>query len=409
MEELLEKYASLVIKKGIQIKKGQTVLIQSDIKVAPLVEKLTRIAYEEGAANVIQDWRYEQTSVLTFKMAEDSLFDSFSPVKKALYDDILTKDYCLINITSEDPDGFKGVDPSRLMRMQKAAAKPTEAFRKNLMADKQPWCIVGAASPQWAKKVFPHDKEDVAVAKLWHAIFETTRVHLDDPIEAWNQHQQALMNRSKYLNEQRFVKLHYTNGLGTDLTIELPEHHLWAGGSSKTPSGQTFMPNMPTEEVFTLPKKEGVHGVVYSTMPLVYQSKLIDGFKLEFKDGKVVAFDAKEGIDVLTSLLHVDEGASYLGEVALVPYESPISLSNTLFYNTLYDENASCHLALGEAYPLFEDIDNIDEQTMIERGLNKSLIHVDFMIGSQDLKIVGYKKDGSCETIIEQGRFVFER
>lgn len=409
MEQLLEKYASLIVKRGVQLRPGQTVVISADLKVAPLVEKITRVAYEQGARQVIQDWSYEETAALTYKYGDDDLFDQFPVWKKAYYEALEDMDYCIINITSNDPDGFVGVDPNRMMRSQKAAAKPLEAFRKSLMSDRIPWCIVGAATPKWAKKVFPNDDEQSAMTKLWKGIYDATRVSLDDPEAAWAQHQQALTARSSYLNEQNFVSLHFSNSLGTDLTVELVENHEWAGGSSTTPKGQTFIANMPTEEVFTLPKKEGIHGIVYSAMPLVFQSKLIDEFALTFEKGRVVKHVAKCGEDVLTSLLQVDNGSAMLGEVALVPYESPISLSNILYYNTLFDENASCHLALGEGYPCFKDADTIDEETMLCRGLNKSLIHVDFMIGTPDLKVVGLKENGEQITIIEDGKFVFER
>ena len=275
------------------------------------------------------------------------------------------------------------------------------------MSNRNTWCVVSVPTRGWATKVFPEDTEEAAIEKLWQAIFQTVRIGEDvDTVAQWRQHTEFLQKAAAFLNAQKFVKLHYKNAIGTDLTVELPEGHIWSGGAEKSELGTAFVANMPTEEVFSLPKRDGVNGTVVASKPLNYNGNLIEGFKLVFKDGKVVDYSAEKGGEILKGLLETDAGASYLGEVALVPFDSPISQSGILFYNTLFDENASCHLALGKAYPTcIEGGEHMDSVTLLQHGVNDSLVHEDFMVGTQDLEIIGTTADGREIRIFEQGNF----
>ena len=290
-----------------------------------------------------------------------------------------------------------------------AAGKALLEYRSALMNNELRWCVVSIPTPAWASKVFPASlSEEEAVSKLWQAIFSAVRIdEHTDPIEAWNKHTDFMQRATEFLNRQQLVSLHYTSGLGTNLTVKLPVGHIWAGGAEIAADKVKFVANMPTEEVYSLPDRNGVDGVVYASKPLIYQGDVIDGIKLVFKAGRVVEYSAARGEKVLKQLLETDEGASHLGEVALVPYDSPISNSGILFYNTLFDENAACHLAFGKAYPTcLTGGDKMDTVELLNHGVNDSLVHEDFMIGTEDMEIVGTKADGSKIQIFTKGNFV---
>ena len=310
-------------------------------------------------------------------------------------------------IAASDPETLKGVDPDRLVRSQKSGSVLRKTFDRLQMSNGFPWCIASVPIPSWAATVFPELPEDQAMEKLWDAIFETVRIKGDNTaVSAWRQHLDTLGRRKKLLNEYHFKYLHYTNSLGTDLTIQLPEDHLWAAGNSVMKNGVEFVANMPTEEIFTAPLKTGINGVVYSAMPLVDSGNIIDKFYFIIRDGKIVEAHAEKGEEFLKAAISVDEGASYFGEVALVPYDSPISNQKILFYNTLFDENASCHLAFGEAYPeCIEGGESMTREEVQAHGLNYSLTHVDFMIGTADLSIVGTTHDGREIPVFINGNF----
>jgi len=274
------------------------------------------------------------------------------------------------------------------------------------MSNKNTWCVVSIPTAAWSKKVFPHLSVEDSIEKLWNVIFKTVRVDTENPIVSWEEHKANLKRRMDILNSLALKSLHYQNSLGTDLNIELPENHIWLGGSEFTPEGIEFIANMPTEEVFTLPKKTGVNGKVVSSMPLNYNGNLIENFSMTFKAGKIVDFGAEKGYETLKAIIETDEGSHFLGEVALVPYDSPISNSKILFYNTLFDENASCHLALGKAYPVcMKNSEKITHDEFSVLGINESLVHVDFMIGTSDLKILGMTSDGKEIPIFRNGNF----
>ena len=298
------------------------------------------------------------------------------------------------------------MDGSRIIRAQQASGKALKEFDRLQMCSGFPWCIASIPIPSWAKTVFPEDGEERAMERLWDAIFRAVRISGDGKaVEKWQAHLKTLHARMEKLNALKFKSLHYTNALGTDLTVELPEGHIWEAGNDVTLSGQEYIANIPTEELFTSPLKTGVNGVVYASLPLVHDGNIIDGFRFVVKDGKIVEARARQGEETLQAAIAVDEGASYFGEVALVPYDSPISNQKILFYNTLFDENAACHIAFGEAYPCLEGGHKMTKEELKARGLNDSITHVDFMVGTPDLRIVGTTHDGREIPVFENGNF----
>ncbi len=302
---------------------------------------------------------------------------------------------------------LKGVNPERIANFQKAAGQALDKYRQYIQSDKISWTVIAAPSEAWAAKVFPDAPPEESVEKLWEAIFKATRADLEDPINEWKAHDATLREKADYLNEKRYKSLHYT-APGTDLTIDLPKDHLWAGAGSLNEKNHEFMANMPTEEVFTVPHKMGVNGYVASTKPLSYGGNIIDEFTVTFENGRIIDVKAKEGEDILKQLVETDEGSHYLGEVALVPFNSPISQSNILFYNTLFDENASNHLAIGSAYAFcIEGGKEMTQEELAENGLNSSITHVDFMIGSAEMDIDGITESGEKEPVFRNGDWAF--
>ncbi len=407
MQSNLEKYAELLVRTGINIQEDQLLVINSPIDAADFTRLISTKAYEAGAKEVIIRWIDEKSSKIRFDMAKDEVFDEFPEWLKTMLDGYADKGAAFMSIVASDPELMKDVDPKRMSRQQKALGKGLEYYRTRMMTNQNVWCVAAIPSIAWAKKVFPEVSVDVALDKLWEAIFKAVRVDQEDPVAAWDKHQENLNRRLDFLNNHHFSALRYKNSAGTDLTLELPEEHRWVGGGDKGPHGKVFFANMPTEEVFTLPKANGVEGTVVSSMPLNYNGNLIEDFRFTFSDGKVVDFDARKGKEVLKELLDTDEGAKHLGEIALVPYDSPISNQNILFYNTLFDENASCHFALGKAYPgCIQGGDELSKEALKDKGANDSLTHVDFMVGTKDLEIYGIKENGEEIPVFEDGNFV---
>ncbi|HZK24059.1 MAG TPA: aminopeptidase [Oscillospiraceae bacterium] len=404
LEQMLVKYAELVIKLGVNLQKGQTLVISTPLECAPFIRTLTKAAYAAGARNVAFFWRDEQLDKIKYLYAPEDVFTEFAEWQREFYLSYAKQGAAFLSIAAEDPELLQDVDHTRIAAAQKTSSTKLSEFRDRTMNNQNAWCVISAPTEGWARKVFPDCEEPVA--KLWQAILHTVRADLPDPLAAWHEHQNTLQKRLQLLNGYRLQTLHYTNSLGTDLTVALPENHLWQGATELTQEGVQFIPNMPTEEIFTLPQRTGVNGRVYSAMPLVYHGNLIDDFVLTFKDGRVWDATAQAGAKHLHNLLEVDEGARYLGEVALVPYDSPISNTNILFYNTLFDENASCHLAFGRAYPgSLADSAQLSKEELLVRGVNDSLIHVDFMIGTADLNITGTTAAGEEIAIFRQGNF----
>ena len=407
LEKNLEKYAELAVKVGVNIQPGQTLLVRTPIECAPFVRKVVKKAYDLGAKEVHIEWSDEECSLIKYLNAPDETFNEFPKWISDQYVDIAKNGGAFLTIYAQNPDLLKDVDPKRVANAQKASAKALQEWRSYTLSDKSKWSIVSVPTVSWSKKVFPGVSEEEAVEKMWEAIFKCTRVDQEDPIEAWNKHNKDLKTRMNFLNDSKFKKLYFKSSK-TDITMELPEGHIWASGASKDPNGIDFNPNIPTEEVFTLPHKFGVNGIVASTKPLVYGGNVINNFTLTFKDGKIVDFTAEEGYETLSNLISTDEGSHYLGEVALVPFKSPISDTNIVFYNTLYDENASCHFAIGTAYKsCIENGVNIPEEELDKHGINFSMTHVDFMIGSSDMDIVGETANGEKVQIFKDGNWAF--
>nr|WP_092072520.1 aminopeptidase [Dendrosporobacter quercicolus]NSL48520.1 aminopeptidase [Dendrosporobacter quercicolus DSM 1736]SDM43310.1 aminopeptidase II. Metallo peptidase. MEROPS family M29 [Dendrosporobacter quercicolus] len=406
--KLLEKYARLIVKTGVNIQKNQILVINSPIECAGFTRLIALAAYEEGARDVILNWKDELFSKIRFLHAPEEVFAEFPEWQKQFYLTYLRQGAAFLSISASDPELLKEVQPARVATAQKTGSIALREYREALMSNKNAWCVVSIPTIAWARKVFPALAPEQAVAKLWEAILAVVRVSQEDPVAAWEKHKEDLKHRMEWLNAQQFQSLHYQNSLGTDLTIELPKRHLWLGGAETTPSGLEFVANMPTEEVFTLPDKTGVNGTVVSSKPLNYNGNLIEEFTLKFKNGKVVEYTAAQGQEILTKLIETDEGSHYLGEVALVPYHSPISRLNLLFYNTLFDENASCHLAIGKAYPVcIKNGENMSPEELAQAGVNDSLVHEDFMIGTADLEITGVTAAGEKIAIFKEGNFAF--
>ncbi|MEO2078101.1 MAG: aminopeptidase [Bacillus sp. (in: firmicutes)] len=403
----LEKYAELAVKVGVNIQKGQTLVVNATLDAAEFIRLVVKKAYETGAHNVIVNWNDDTVTRTKYDLAPDEAFQEYPVWRAKEMDDLAEKGAAFMSVVSQSPDLLSGVDPERISNFNKAAGKALANYRKAAQSDKVSWTVIAAPSPAWAAKVFPDEPVENQVNKLWDAIFKATRVDVENPVEAWKKHDETLHEKVTYLNEKRYQKLHYT-APGTDLTVELPEKHIWVGAGSINEKGFEFMANMPTEEVFTVPLKTGVNGTVASTKPLSYAGNIIDRFSITFENGRIVRYKAEEGEEILKRLVETDEGSHYLGEIALVPYNSPISQSNVLFFNTLFDENASNHLAIGSAYAFcIEGGKKMSSEELAENGLNESLTHVDFMIGSPEMDIDGITADGKTEPIFRAGNWAF--
>ncbi|MDQ6419572.1 aminopeptidase [Paenibacillus sp. LHD-117] len=403
----LEKYADLIIRTAVHIQRGQVLWINAPIHVPELVRLIVKRAYEEGAKQVHVEWRDEAITKLTYGLAPDEAFEQYPAWRAQAMTELAEQAGAYLLIHSEDPELLKEIDPKRIAGYSRVSSAALATFRTYMSSKRMTWSIVAAPSDGWAKLVFPKLETQAAVEALWEAIFRIVRVSEADPVGAWEAHNNALLAKRAYLAGKQYKKLHY-RAPGTDLVIELPDHHLWNGGISKNERGNTFNPNMPTEEVYTAPRKEGTNGVVRSTKPLSYQGNLIENFSLTFENGRVVDFEAEKGYDSLKTMLDLDNHSRYLGEAALVPHQSPISASNIIFFNTLFDENASNHLALGNAYPTcIEGGASMSREELEQAGLNQSILHVDFMIGSADMDIDGITKDGQIEPVFRKGNWAF--
>ncbi|MCP8968041.1 aminopeptidase [Ectobacillus ponti] len=404
-QQHLEKYAALAVEVGLNVQPGQTVFISSPIAAVELTRLAVKRAYEVGAKQVYVDWSDDIVTRLKYDLAPDDAFLQFPSWVVHMRDTLVEEGAAFLSIVASNPDLLKGVDSARIASFNKTAGQALSGFRTAIQSNKVSWTVIAAPSPEWAAKVFPDQPAEQQVESLWNAIFAATRATLDNPVQAWKEHNAALESKVQYLNSKRYQALHYT-APGTDLTIELPKQHVWVGGGGATASGTPFVANIPTEEVFTMPLKTGVNGYVSSTKPLNYSGNLIENFKLTFENGRIVAYTAETGEETLKTLVETDEGSHYLGEVALVPHQSPISDTNIIFYNTLFDENASAHLAIGSAYAFnLEGGTAMSKEELEQNGANTSLTHVDFMIGSAEMNIDGVKEDGTREPLFRNGNW----
>lgn len=402
----LEKYARLIVEAGCNLQQGQELFLTSSVETADFARLITRIAYERGARHVTVRYIDEQISRMHYDNCPLEIFETMPEWAALLNNSMAREGAAILSIISDDPEAMTGIDPAKAVANARAAHTACKEFYDSLDFGRNVWCIAGAAAPAWARKVFPGVPDEKAVARLWDAIFTTARVHTDDPVSAWEAHRSSFAARTKLLNEQRFDALHYRNGAGTDFIVGLPAKHLWNGGGDTTQNGTSFFPNIPTEEIFTTPDRLRADGTVVSALPLVHNGTLIDKFSITFKDGKVIDFSAEQGYETLKSIIETDENSCRLGEVALVPFASPIRQTGILFYNTLYDENASCHLALGQGFPdCYEGGTEMNAEELLEAGVNKSATHVDFMIGTEDLAIEGIKADGTAVPVFENGNW----
>ena len=405
---MLKKYAELIVKQGVNLQPNQELVVDASIENYELAREIAKVAYDIGAKDVIVHYNDEVITRLRYENCDVEHFQEIPKYLQELRNDYALKHAAIVTITSADPESLKGIDPKKILARNRAMHESCKTFYDHLDLGIDRWCIVGAPSVAWANKVFPEMSDEEAVEALWKAIYHVTRCDQKNPIEAWNEHRHSFERRVGILNEKKIKSLHYTNGLGTDLTIELNPDYLFAGGGSQTTDGVYFFPNIPTEEIFTSPYYLGVNGIVYSSMPLNYNGQIIDEFSMTFENGRIINYDAKVGYDTLKSIIETDEGSHYLGEVALVPYDSPIRQMNILFYNTLFDENAACHLAVGKGFG--ECIENglsYNKEQLKEKGINDSLTHVDFMIGTKDLSIVAKLQDGQEFVIFENGNYAF--
>ena len=405
-ENKLKEYAELLIRVGLHIEKGMELMVYAPVDTAPFARMCVSAAYDAGAREVTVIWSDDYVTRERFLRADGEVFESVPAWRQMLMNGKAREGAAHLFIEAADPMNLKDADPARMLANAKARGRDLEEFQRLETSSQFPWCIASVPIKAWADKVFP-DKEN-NIDLLWDAIFAAVRISgKGDAVAKWQAHLDTLRARTEQLNAYNFASLHYTNSLGTDLEIQLPEGHIWMSGEEKTPKGHPFVANMPTEEIFTAPLRTGVNGVVYSAMPLVEDGNIVRDFSLTFRDGKIVAMQAKEGEEVLRNSTLVDEGASYLGEVALISYDSPISNQNILYYETLFDENASCHLAYGAAYPCIVGGGAMTDEELLSHGLNVSSQHTDFMIGTSDLSIVGTTRNGKKVQVFKNGNFCF--
>jgi len=404
---LLDKYAELVIRVGVNIQAGQVLIVHAPIETAELTRAIVAKAYEAGAKYVMVEWGDDAVTRTRFEKGSDDSFDYYPQWQADSMVRFAEEGGAILHIKVPNPDLYQGIDSGKVSRAVKAAAVANKEYSKYTRSSKISWSLIKAPTRAWANKVYADLREEERVDAMWEAIFRMVRVYEDDPVAAWREHIRQLKTRQDLLNAKRYRSLRY-QAPGTDIRVELPEGHLWRGGGGENEKGVYFVANMPTEEVYTMPHRLGVNGTVRSTLPLNLNGRLVEGITMTFKDGKVASYDAESGREHLASLLDTDEGASYLGEIALVPHDSPISNMNRVFYNTGIDENASCHFALGSAYPVnLEGGTKLSPDELLERGANVSLTHVDFMIGCADLDIDGELPDGTFEPVFRKGNWAY--
>lgn len=403
----LEKYAQLIVKSGLNVHEGQEVIIRCELDQPDFVTMVAEECYKAGAKRVTVKWAHMPVTKLNYIYRSLETLSEFTDIDRAEWQNRVDKLPCLLWLDSEDPDGLAGTDSAKIAAGDMARYPYIKPYR-DAAENKYQWCIASVPGKSWAKKIFPDLSDEQAVEKLWEAILDCSRV-TDDPIDEWDRHNKDLAKRCKFLNDYRFDTLEYKSANGTDFVVGLSDKSLFCGGcEAALGTNITFNANIPSEEVFTTPMRGRAEGKVVSTKPLSYQGKLIENFWVEFKGGKVVRVGAEKNQEVLEKMVAMDEGASYLGEVALIAYDSPINNTGILFYNTLFDENASCHLALGRGYNnCIENYENYTNEECEKLGVNNSMIHVDFMIGAKDLSIVGVTKDGKRVQIFKDGNWAF--
>ena len=402
----LKKYAHLIAACGVNVQKGQEVFIRAGLDQPEFVKMLTEECYKLGAKKVVVDWNYQPLEKLHVRyraLKTLSVLDNYEEARWQHYVDTIP---CRIYLESDDPDGLKGINQEKLFKANQKVFPVIKKYRDQI-ENKYQWCIAAVPGVAWAKKIFPALPKKQAVEQLWEAILYTSRVD-EDPVEAWKKHNEDLRRRCEYLNSLEIASLHYTSSNGTDFTVGMIRQAEFKGGANTTLQNIVINPNIPSEECFISPMKGEAEGIVYSTMPLSYQGQLIENFCIRFEKGRAVEWHAGKNESLLTKIITMDEGSAYLGECALVPYDSPIRNTGILFYNTLFDENAACHLALGMGFA--DSIKNYADYTLDEcraMGINDSMVHEDFMIGSEDLSIDACTWDGRIVPVFRNGNWAF--
>ena len=400
----LRSYAKLIARTGVNIEKGQEVMILAGLDQPEFVKMLVEECYRAGAGKVIVDWEYQPLEKLHVRHQSVKTLSHVEKWEEEKFQHYIDALPCRIYLDSEDPDGLKGVNIQKMAKGRQGRYKVLKPYRDQ-MEGRYQWCIAAVPGKAWAKKVFPDLNPARAVEKLWEVILQCSRV-TDDPMQAWRDHNADLEAKCKYLNDLGVKELRYRAGNGTDFSVGMIPQAEWRGGGETSLTGHFFNPNIPREEVFISPMRGKAEGIVYASMPLSYEGQLIENFSVRFEGGKVVEVKAEKGEDLLRQMVGMDEGAAYLGECALVPYDSPIRNSGILFYNTLFDENAACHLALGRGFiDSIKDYGNYSLEECHEMGINESMIHVDFMIGTEDMEIDAIDKDGNVVPVFRNGNW----
>ena len=409
-QQFLQLYADFIVKVGVNVRPRQNFIVRCPVTMPDFAHACVRAGYEAGAKTVVVRWEDDKLTRLNMELADEKDLTAMKPYELRSYLDYAEDPdgCCTLAIHAEDPEALAGLDAGKLNRVSLARRTFLKPWQEYTMNDRVQWCVAAVPAPGWAAKVFPDLPQDEAVEKLWQVIFEVCRVTGGDPVGEWQQHVAKMSARRDRLNEWQLDSVHLQSANGTDLTIGLADDAVWEGASSKTDRGFEFIANVPTEEVFCAPHRDRVNGTVYGTKPYVYNGQLIKGWHVTFKDGKVIEQGAEENAALLAELLSTDENANRIGEIAFVPASSPINQSGVLFFNTLFDENAACHIAFGAGYPT--NIRNGSAQTraqLLEKGLNDSAIHEDVMIGAPDTRITGLTKDGREVLIFDGGEWAF--
>ena len=405
LTEKMQKYAELVASVGINVQKGQKVIISCPIECAEFGRMVAQSAFDLGAMDIIFDYTDQKFQKIRFNNTPKEVCSVVNDYYAGYMNKLAKEGAAFVAIRSSDPDGLKGVSATKISELIKSKKTKMKDFFIRQDTGELRWNIIAVPNEKWAEKVFPQETTEKAIEMLWNAIFKAARID-DNPTLAWKQHTDKLKEKRHFLNNEQFDYVTLKNSAGTNVKIKLNEGHIWGGGETTSPDGTPFVPNMPTEEVYTTPYKFGVDGKIVSTKPLSFNGNLVDEFFIELKDGKIINYDAKLGKEVLESIIEADEGSHYLGELALVAHNSPISNMNIIFYNTLFDENASCHVAIGEGFAdCIENGCHMTKDELLAKGINDSSMHVDFMIGSADMEINGYKKDGTKVQIFSNGNW----
>lgn len=405
----LETYAELLIHVGVNLQLGEELILAAPVDLAPFARLCAKAAYDAGCSEVHLLWDDDFMTRARYLYAADASFDTFPAWRKSMMEAYSDARVPRLMLSGGDPKLLDGVSSARIRRWQSCQAAALKRVRERSMNNEHVWCIAALPTPAWAKTVFPDMPEQAAMERLWEAVLSAMRItDGGDTVAAWRAHVAALAARRTAMTAYGFTRLHYHNALGTDFTVGLPENAVWLGGSEIAATDVEFVANMPTEEVFTCPHREKMDGTIVASMPLVLNGCVVDGVRVEVKDGRIVHARAKTGEQLLLDQIALDEGASHFGELALVPCDSPISRSGLLFYRTLFDENASCHVAFGAAYPsCVAGGEHMSADELLAAGVNDSAAHVDFMIGTEDLSITGYTKDGREIPVFRNGRYAF--